>query len=132
MIDNTGDIDYQQLYAQVLYELRVLKAPYWFNNDEVARIQELNLDYMAKKDMTEMIEACFQKPEEGEMGRMMSNTEILAILTKSFPSLKMLAGLSIKLGLAMKKLGFEQTHPHNVAHYRVVPKAKPSTIQKVA
>jgi hypothetical protein len=42
----------------VHYELCELKAPYWFNNDEVARIQELNLDYMAKKELTEMIEAC--------------------------------------------------------------------------
>ena len=132
LIDNTGDIDYRQLYAQVLYELRELKAPYWFNNDEVARIQELNLDYMAKKDLTEMIEACFLKPEEGEAGRMMSNTEVLGILTKAFPSLKAVAGLGIKLGLAMKKLGFEQTHPHNVAHYRVVPKVKPSRNQEAA
>ena len=132
LIDNTGDIDYQQLYAQVLYELRELKAPYWFSNDEVARIQELNLDYMAKKDMTEMIEACFLKPEVGETGRMMSNTEVLGILVKAFPSLKMMAGLGIKLGLAMKKLGFEQTHPHNVAHYRVVPKIKPSRNQEAA
>jgi predicted P-loop ATPase len=132
LIDNTGDIDYRQLYAQVLYELRELKAPYWFNNDEVARIQELNLDYMAKKDLTEMIEACFLKPEEGEAGRMMSNTEVLGILTKAFPSLKAVAGLGIKLGLAMKKLGFEQTHPHNVAHYRIVPKIKPSRNQEAA
>ena len=132
LIDNTGDIDYQQLYAQVLYELHELKAPYWFSNDEVARIQELNLDYMAKKDMTEMIEACFLKPEVGETGRMMSNTEVLGILTKAFPSLKMMAGLGIKLGLAMKKLGFEQAHPHNVAHYRVIPKVKPSRNQEAA
>jgi len=132
LIDNTGDIDYRQLYAQVLYELRELKAPYWFSNDEVVRIQELNLDYMAKKDLTEMIEACFLKPEEGEAGRMMSNTEVLGILVKAFPSLKMVAGLGIKLGLAMKKLGFEQAHPHNVAHYRVIPKVKPSRNQEAA
>ena len=132
LIDNTGDIDYLQLYAQVLYELRELKVPYWFNNDEVARIQELNLDYMAKKDMTEMIEACFQRPEEGETGRMMSNTEVLGILTKAFPSLKMMAGLGIKLGLAMKKLGFEQSHPHNVAHYRVILKVKPAMTLEAA
>ena len=132
LIDNTGDIDYWQLYAQVFYELRELKAPYWFSNDEVARIQELNLDYMAKKDLTEMIEACFLKPEEGEAGRMMSNTEVLGILVKVFPSLKMVAGLGIKLGLAMKKLGFEQAHPHNVTHYRVVPKVKPSRNQEAA
>ena len=132
LIDNTGDIDYRQLYAQVHYELRELKAPYWFSNDEVARIQELNLDYMAKKDLTEMIEACFLKPEEGEVCQMMSNTEVLGILVKAFPSLKTMAGLGIKLGLAMKKLGFEQTHPHNVAHYRVAPKVKPSAKQEAA
>ena len=132
LIDNTGDIDYQQLYAQVLYELRELKAPYWFNNDEVARIQELNLDYMAKKNMMEMIEACFEKPEEGETGRMISTTEVLGILTKAFPSLKTMAGLSIKLGLAMKKLGFEKSHPHNVAHYRVIQKMKPKIIREAA
>ena len=132
LIDNTGDINYLQLYAQVVHELRELKAPYWFNNDEVERIQELNLDYMAKKDMTEMIETCFLKPQEGETGQMMSNTEVLGILTKAFPSLKMMAGLGIKLGLAMKKLGFEQTHPHNVAHYKVIQKVKPTLNLKVA
>ena len=124
LIDNTGDIDYRQLYAQVVYELRELKAPYWFNNDEVARIQELNLNYMAQKDMTEMIDVCFLKPKEGEPGQLMSNTEILNILTREFPSLKTKTGVKIKLGLAMKQLGFEQSHPKNVAHYRVVPKVK--------
>ena len=122
LIDNTGDIDYRQLYAQVVYELRELKAPYWFNNDEVARIQELNLNYMAQKDLTEMIDVCFLKPKEGEPGQLMSNTEILNILTREFPSLKTKTGVKIKLGLAMKQLGFEQSHPKNVAHYRVVPK----------
>ena len=124
LIDNTGDIDYRQLYAQVVYELRELKAPYWFNNDEVARIQELNLNYMAQKDMTEMIDVCFLKPKEGEPGQLMSNTEILNILIREFPSLKTKTGVKIKLGLAMKQLGFEQSHPKNVAHYRVVPKVK--------
>ena len=58
-IDNTGEIDYEQLYAQVLYELREMRAPYWFNNDEVARIQQLNLAYMQQKDIAEMVKACF-------------------------------------------------------------------------
>ena len=48
LIDNTGEIDYGQLYAQVVYELQVLKAPYWFNNEEVARIQQLNQEEMLK------------------------------------------------------------------------------------
>ena len=60
MIDNTGDIDYGQLYAQVTYELLEQKAPYWFNNDEVARIQQLNQDFMEKKDLGEMFVACYE------------------------------------------------------------------------
>ena len=34
MIDNTGEIDYGQLYAQVVYELQELGAPYWFGIQE--------------------------------------------------------------------------------------------------
>ena len=45
-IDNSGDIDYEQLYAQAIYELTVAKTPYWFSNDEVARIQQLNQNYL--------------------------------------------------------------------------------------
>ena len=49
LIDNTGEVDYGQLYAQVVYELQKLKAPYWFNNEEVARIQQLNQEYMEQR-----------------------------------------------------------------------------------
>ena len=85
-------------------------------------MQELNQNYMAQKDMTEMIDACFQKPQEDEQGQMLSNTTILGILTREYPSLKTMTGTKVKLGLAMKELGFEQSRPHNVAHYRVIPK----------
>ena len=62
LIDNTGEIDYGQLYAQVVYELLELKAPYWFNNEEVARIQQLNQEFMDQKDLGEMFVACFRQP----------------------------------------------------------------------
>ena len=39
-IDNSSVINYDQLYAQVMYELCHQQTPYWFTNDEVARIQE--------------------------------------------------------------------------------------------
>jgi len=35
-IDNTGEIDYGQLYAQVVHEIVDLKIPYWFDNNQVA------------------------------------------------------------------------------------------------
>ena len=85
LIDNTGEIDYEQLYAQVLYEIRELKAPYWFNPNEVARIQELNLNYLEQKDIAEIISLCYRQPEAGETGKRMNSTDILKEIRKAYP-----------------------------------------------
>ena len=121
-IDNTGDIDYRQLYAQVLHELRELKAPYWFNNVEVARIQTLNLGYMEQKDMAEMVDACFRKPKEGEEVKPMNSRQMLQLMQNEYPMLKIDHSTRVHLGMAMKELGFEHTTPHNVLHYKCVPR----------
>ena len=120
-IDNTGEIDYKQLYAQVLYEIREKNAPYWFNNEEVARIQELNLDYMEKKDIAEIIVSCFRKPEEGESGKRMNSSEILKEIRKEYPSIPNTVGSKVNVGQAMKLLGYEHTECSHVKYYRVVP-----------
>ena len=120
-IDNTGEIDYDQLYAQVLYELRVQKSPYWFNNTEVARIQELNQNYLEKKDIAEIIGICFRKPEPGEKAKSLNCDGLLEIITKQYPSVKCTHSSKIYLGRAMKALGFESTDCSHVAHYKVIP-----------
>ena len=120
-IDNSGEIDYDQLYAQVVYELREQKAPYWFNNDEVARIQELNLGYMEQKDIAEIIEVCFRKPHEGESTRSMNSKEMIQVMRNQYPTLKFNQSTKIHLGLALKELGYEHTTRGNVSFYKVVP-----------
>jgi len=120
-IDNAGDIDYEQLYAQVLYELRELKAPYWFNNDEVARIQEMNLEFTEQKDIAEMITICFRKPNEGEQVKTMNSMQVLEVICKEYPSVKINHSTKVHLGFAMKELGFEHSKTGNVAFYKVVP-----------
>ena len=120
-IDNTGDIDYDQLYAQVLHELREDKAPYWFNNEEVTRIQQLNQEYMEVKDMAELVEICFRKPNEGEKVKTMSSTEMLKIIQSKYTSLEINHSAKVHLGNAMKELGFEVKMCHNVAQYFAVP-----------
>ena len=76
-----------RLYAQVLYELREQKAPYWFNNEEVARIQQLNQGYMEQKDILEIIKVCFRKPEEGEIVKSMNASELLGIIQDKYPTI---------------------------------------------
>ena len=121
-IDNTGEIDYDQLYAQLLYEVRQLKSPYWFNNDEVTRIQELNQNYLEKKDIADIISICFRKPEPGEQPQSMNCDALLSVITHAYPTVKDTHSTRIYLGRAMKSLGFDSTDCGHTTHYKVIPR----------
>ena len=120
-IDNAGDIDYEQLYAQVLYEIRELNAPYWFNNEEVTRIQQLNLAYMQQKDIAEMVKVCFRKPKEGEKVKSMNTTEMLEIIRDAYPNVTVTTKAKVELGRALVALDYEHKSHSNVAYYKAVP-----------
>ena len=120
-IDNSGEIDYGQLYAQALHELTVTKTPYWFSNDEVARIQQLNQNYLLKKDISEMVEICFRKPKEGEVGKLMNSKMLLEHIQHAYPSIDISHGNKVRVGQAMKTLGYESTDHSNIPFYKVIP-----------
>jgi hypothetical protein len=121
MIDNTGDIDYGQLYAQVKYELLELGAPYWFHNDEVARIQQLNQDFMEKKDLGEMFAACFRQPNEGEVPKTMNCDKMISIIQRDYPSLQNTIGNKIRLGRIVSALGYNHKDHSHIPYYEVIP-----------
>ena len=121
LIDNAGDIDYEQLYAQLLYEIRELNAPYWFNNEEVTRIQQLNLAYMQQKDIAEMVKVCFRKPKEGEKVKSMNTTEMLEIIRDAYPNVAVTTKAKVELGRALVALDYEHKSHSNVAYYKAVP-----------
>ena len=114
-----GKVEYAVKAA--VYKVVEQKSPYWFTNDEVARIQELNLEYKEESDITEMVKVCFRKPVAGETSRSMSCMEMLEGIQKDYPSVKHDRSTRISLGLAMKELGFDHTIPKNVPHYQVIP-----------
>ena len=124
LIDNEGDIDYEQLYAQVLYELREVKAPYWFNNLEVKRIQQLNQNFMEEKDIAEILNACVRKPEEGEVAQAMDCKQLLELVQKEYPLVQNTRSTKIHIGLAMKESGYESTKRGNRPFYKVIPIVK--------
>ena len=121
LIDNSGDIDYEQLYAQVLYELRELKAPYWFNNEEVKRLQELNLDYVQQKDLSEMVRVCFRKPKEGEKVKTLNTSEMLNIIRDEYPHVAVTQKAKVELGRVLASLNYERKDHGHVAYYRAIP-----------
>ena len=105
----------------MVHELNDLKAPFWFSNQQVARIQQLNLNYMEQKDIAEVVEACIRKPQEGEQGVRMKSGEIVSLIMREYPSIKNNHSTKIHLGLALKELGFEGKSHGNQTYYRVVP-----------
>ena len=120
-IDNSGDINYEQLYAQAIYELTVAKTPYWFSNDEVARIQQLNQNYLVEKDIAEMVETCFRKPKEGEVAKLMNSKMLLTHIQHQYPSVDINHGNKVRVGQAMASLGYESADHSNVPFYKVIP-----------
>ena len=121
LIDNSGEIDYEQLYAQVLHEVRDLNTPYWYSNAEVMRIQELNLNYMEQKDIAEIVNACFRKPKEGEVVKALNSAQILQMIQTEYPNVKSDRSTKIHLGLAMKELGIDHLLYNNRRHYKIIP-----------
>ena len=117
-IDNTGEIDYEQLYAQVLHEIRELKIPYWFSNDEVSRIQELNHNFMEQKDVAEIIRICLKVPEAGEPVRYLNCNDILKFIQQDYPTLKNDRSTRIHIGFAMRELGFENVVRSHISFYK--------------
>ena len=121
MIDNTGEIDYGQLYAQVVYELQELKAPYWFNNEEVARIRQLNQEFMDQKDLGEIFVSCFRQPKEGEVVKKLNCDQMISIIQQDYPSLQNTIGNRVRLGKIINALGYNHKEHSHVAYYEVVP-----------
>ena len=120
-IDNTGEIDYGQLYAQVVHELKVVGTPYWFDNNEVERIQQLNQNYVTQLDLADIIAVCFRKPAEGENVKALNSAEMLKLIQREYPSVKSDHSTKVHIGLAMKELGFEHTKRGCVSYYKAIP-----------
>ena len=121
LIDNTGEIDYGQLYAQVLHELIELKAPYWFTPAEVKRIQELNLNYMEQKDIAEIVNATFRLPKEGELPKYMNCGDILREIQQEYPSVTSDRSTRVHLGITMRELGYDHVVREHLSYYKLIP-----------
>ncbi len=106
-IDNGSPIIYDQLYAQVMYELRHQQTPYWFNNDEVARIQQHNYPFFKTDDMESMLKCCFRAPSEQGEGSWINVANIYKVLHSQYPMLQADHRTRIRIGQAMKFLDCE-------------------------
>lgn len=117
-IDYNTPINYEQLYAQALAEIRK-KEKFWFNDDETAEIMKQNEDFRIEDGLTVMINTFFRPAKKMEEGEWLSLAEILATLRTHFKNLKDDIGTLQKLGTRMKA-HFEQKRPGGRIRYHVI------------
>ena len=104
VINNNDEIEYEQLYAQLLYEVRDEKLRYWYTNEETQRIQELNAPYEQTLDLEQMIDCMFRKPQGNEKHGAFTSLDIRKILKQQYPDVADSQINSIKIGKAMKEM----------------------------
>ena len=121
-IDNETPIDYSQLYAQLVYELKEKQMPYWFNNEEVERIQQANLPFFKCDDLESMIACCFRVPIEEEEGRWMLCKEVFDELQNQFPTLISDHSTKVKIGQVLRYMGCVSQHSRHGQMYQLICK----------
>ena len=104
VINNNEEIEYEQLYAQLLHEVRDEKLRYWYTNEETLRIQELNAPYEQTLDLEQMIDCMFRKPQGNEKHGAFTSLDIRKILKQQYPDVADSQINSIKIGKAMKEM----------------------------
>jgi hypothetical protein len=109
-------IDYEGVYAHALALWREGFC-FWFGNDEIREINAHNEQFETTNMELEVIQTGYRRPMPGEECQFMTVTDIMA---RAGFMLKMPLS-TVKIGLALKKLGFEQVRAAGKRGYRVIP-----------
>jgi len=114
--DTTGDkaIDYQQLYAQIVFEIEHGEE-YAFTGERERQIVEANADYYEMPNVISLFEDMFHKPQGGDEVLLLSPTEILKKL-KMDPENRANATV---LGSYLRRNGFGKGDGNNRRRYKV-------------
>lgn len=120
VINNNEEIEYEQLYAQLLYEVRDEKLRYWYTNEETLRIQELNAPCEQTLDLEQMIDCMFRKPQGNEKHGAFTSLDIRKILKQQYPDVADSQINSIKIGKAMKEMKVARVKSKRGVSYSLV------------
>ena len=120
VIDNELDINYKQLYAQVMYELMEMQIPYWFINEEEERIQLLNQPFMKTESLETMIGYFYRVPAEAESGEWLMLDQVIANMQGAYPMLKNNHSTKVKLGNTLRQMGCVSHQSKHGMKYQLV------------
>ena len=108
-IDTTSPVDYPQLYAQLLAEVKDNQR-YWLNDDETAELMRHNERFRQVDNLEEMVQALFRCPEPGEEPIELATAEIVSRIGKRFPGVQANKSTFIKVGRVLSSMGCDSRH----------------------
>jgi len=120
VINNETPIDYGQLYAQIVEELRRGER-YWLTAEETRSMERANEPYQSTQDMERMVMNCFRRPAADEVCQPLSMSDIADIVTRQYPFVLPTQSTKVQLGLALSARGFKHDRDKHARYYYVVP-----------
>lgn len=118
-IDNQTPIEYEQLYAQVAYELLVKKERHWFTREEVDQIQAANAPFQAVLSIEQMVSSCVSPAGDDEAGYV-TTTEVIAKVKEAFPAADDSMLTCVRVGRVLHSMGFLSKRSAHGELYRAV------------
>ena len=119
-IDNSGKLNYKQIYAQLKRELDRGER-YWFSDKDNARIMQSNEKYQKVLDFPTMIAKTFVPVKETPANAAyMLLVDIMNVITGKYTETKMTNGSIMAMGKLLRSMGYEHKKTSRGAAYRIV------------
>lgn len=118
-IDLQRYINYPQIYAQAVAEIRAVK-PTWFHPVQERRIQRENSRFQRSDILRDIFAECYRKPKEGEAAIAMTLLDILKSIKHRNPSIRVDNGNLMRLGKILAHQGFTPFRKERCRGYFVV------------
>ena len=114
----TDQIDYDQLYAQLVSEVEQGEQ-FYFTKDMEQEMQKRNQQYYRLEPVEELISTFFRKARDGEEPREVGSAQIMKQLDRHNHKLMCQMSQSV-FGKHMRRLGFSARHTEQGNVYEVV------------
>ena len=117
-IDFTSPVDYPQLYAQLVHEVR-RGLPYYLDVAEERRLMDENRRFFRHADIDSILPSLFRLPSSAESAQELTASEIAAIVRREYPKLPPSRLSIVEIGRRMKAAGFQGRHTERGTCYQL-------------
>ncbi len=117
-IDFTSPVDYQQLYAQLVDEVR-RGLPYFLDADEERWLMDENRRFFRNADIDSILSSLFRQPSSAETAQELTASEIAAIVRREYPKLPPSRLSTVEIGRRLKAAGFQGRHAECGTCYKI-------------